>query len=386
MYSVQEVAKLWKLSDRRVREMCAKGLIPKAQKLGKSYLIPKDTPKPTKTKRVPEKPKSEICIISNNDNNLIASSLCYNFFCDEINVDTNNKILKLSNRLRCNHLDTKTILKNLEESKYKLIIFVETLDKKILKNINNTKVVYIGNNEAKNLPAYQIIKYNLPDTTHMSTLALSFLSQEGILKQIYNIISSIRADSFPIPLTFNFNNTIYPSNLIYNLPSIQKSYDFLASQYEFIDPSQTIYNVSIGNLVEFSDSNQELDYAVKVINALKRNVSINFIYIFDKPKLGQICHHFTTKAYLQALNQNSALYFVNKANLSLKTLEFINEGIILYGNQGVYHDKISEYSLGYVNANNSHIEQYQLIINELLKNCTKITNIEEMEKFYELHK
>jgi len=44
--STQEAAKLWGISDRRVRKLCSEGKIPGALKTGKSYTIPADAKKP----------------------------------------------------------------------------------------------------------------------------------------------------------------------------------------------------------------------------------------------------------------------------------------------------------------------------------------------------
>lgn len=45
--TAQEVAKLWGISDRRVRILCSEGKVEGAEKIGKSYRIPADAKKPT---------------------------------------------------------------------------------------------------------------------------------------------------------------------------------------------------------------------------------------------------------------------------------------------------------------------------------------------------
>lgn len=43
----KEAGELWGITDRRVQELCAKGKIKGAQRLGgKMWVIPKDTPRP----------------------------------------------------------------------------------------------------------------------------------------------------------------------------------------------------------------------------------------------------------------------------------------------------------------------------------------------------
>ncbi len=42
----QQAAKLWNITDRRIQELCAKGRIDGAVRLGRGWLIPKSTSKP----------------------------------------------------------------------------------------------------------------------------------------------------------------------------------------------------------------------------------------------------------------------------------------------------------------------------------------------------
>ena len=44
--TVQEAARLWGVSDRRVTVLCKEGRLPGAEKTGKSWRIPSDTAKP----------------------------------------------------------------------------------------------------------------------------------------------------------------------------------------------------------------------------------------------------------------------------------------------------------------------------------------------------
>ena len=44
--SSQQAAELWSITDRQVQSLCSQGKIIGATKLGRAWLIPKDTPKP----------------------------------------------------------------------------------------------------------------------------------------------------------------------------------------------------------------------------------------------------------------------------------------------------------------------------------------------------
>jgi len=59
--TAQEAARIWGISDRRVRKLCAEGKIAGAVKSGKSYSIPADAKKPTGTSGRPGKSGDENC-------------------------------------------------------------------------------------------------------------------------------------------------------------------------------------------------------------------------------------------------------------------------------------------------------------------------------------
>ena len=42
-----EMSKIWGISSRRISLLCSQGRVPGAEKMGKTWLIPKDAVKPT---------------------------------------------------------------------------------------------------------------------------------------------------------------------------------------------------------------------------------------------------------------------------------------------------------------------------------------------------
>jgi len=57
----QQAAGQWRISDRRIQELCAKGRIDGAVRLGRGWLIPKNTPKPTDGRtKVAKQPKTTV--------------------------------------------------------------------------------------------------------------------------------------------------------------------------------------------------------------------------------------------------------------------------------------------------------------------------------------
>lgn len=51
----QQAALLWGISERRIQSLCSKGRVKGATKLGRAWLIPKDTPKPIDARTIAAK-------------------------------------------------------------------------------------------------------------------------------------------------------------------------------------------------------------------------------------------------------------------------------------------------------------------------------------------
>ena len=61
--SVSEIAKLWNLSKRSVRNYCAEGRIPGAYLVGKTWMIPSDAVKPGRKARISDSKKTLLDIL-----------------------------------------------------------------------------------------------------------------------------------------------------------------------------------------------------------------------------------------------------------------------------------------------------------------------------------
>jgi len=192
-----------------------------------------------------------------------------------------------------------------------------------------------------------------------------------------------------LPLYIEISDINEKQNLIKNFSSIQDSYNFFIEQYKTFDENDRYYTVAIFNDVEFSDSNQELDYLKHAINALEKGVQAHIIYIYDEITLPIVCKHFSTKLYINHINDNSGIYMISKKDvekLNPDYLNYIDQGIICYSNKSVYHDHITEFSLGYVNAHAEDLEYCEKMCQVIVSNSIKIKTLAELEGFYELHR
>ena len=73
--SVREIAKLWKMSERSVRNYCAEGKIPDAFLTGKTWNIPENAVKPDRKNKHVDKPKTLLDILKNEMKNKIKGGI-----------------------------------------------------------------------------------------------------------------------------------------------------------------------------------------------------------------------------------------------------------------------------------------------------------------------
>jgi len=73
--SVSEIAKLWNMSERSIRNYCAEGKIPDAFLTGKTWNIPENTIKPDRKNKHIEKPKTLLDILKYEMNNKIKGGI-----------------------------------------------------------------------------------------------------------------------------------------------------------------------------------------------------------------------------------------------------------------------------------------------------------------------
>ena len=73
--SVREIAKLWKMSERSVRNYCAQGKIPDSFLTGKTWNIPENAVKPDRKNKHIDKPKTLLDILKNEMKNKIKGGI-----------------------------------------------------------------------------------------------------------------------------------------------------------------------------------------------------------------------------------------------------------------------------------------------------------------------
>ena len=382
MLTVEQISKAWNISSRRVRELCSQGKIEGVVKVGRSYLIPDNAERFfAKKANVSDAVGDNAILIICADNNPIASAIAHNFFINDYEVYCNKKIVSLEKGDKIKKFTSQ----KMDYSSFQMVIFIDTYYN--IENLNTTQMVYIGRKKQKDINLFQIIYHDI-SFENLTYHGKIFFSESGVLKEIYDLLQLKISNKINLPLCIEAPNYYDDSLLIKNFGSIQESYNFLTKQYESFDESDKYYTVAVFNEVEFSDSNQELNYLKAALNAIDRGVQANLVYIVDETTLQLVCTHFSTRLYLKHAN-NSNIYLISKNDLEKfypEYLDYINEGIICYAGKSVYHDKLTEFSLGYVNAGEEDIKYCENMCEDIIAKSTKINTIKDLEEFYELHR
>lgn len=384
MLSVEQVSKIWNISGRRVRALCASGAIAGAQKVGRSYLIPDDAVNPKETKTKPQSSGfDKVLIVTKDKDSFVARAIAHNFLTNEKEVYCNASLKPLS---KLHHIK-KVTAKTFCELDFVAVVFVNCFDEAFYDE--NSSMVYVGKKTVKDNRFLKIIGFDLVDDGKLSYHGKMFYAEEGVLKQIYSLLELKLEGKISLPATIDLSGCESEPELVKRFASIQKAYEFLREQYYSFDETDEFTHIAISNEVEYSDSNQELDYFKSILLSLKKGVHANFIYLYDKRNLSKICNHFTTRMYAENLNEDSGIYFISYDKLKKDKPEickYIDQGVIYYANKSVYHDEITEYTLGYINASLDDIERGRKVTEFLLSNSEKVSNLKELEAFYELHK
>ena len=156
MLSVEQVSKIWNVSGRRVRALCASGAIAGAQKVGRSYLIPDDAKNPKEIK-VKQKPSDvdKILIVTKDKDSFIAKAIAHNFLLDEKEVFCTTNLQPLSKLHRIKKVNSKTFC----EYEFVLTVFVNCFDENFCSQ--EDEVVYVGKKNIKNDRILKIVGFDL---------------------------------------------------------------------------------------------------------------------------------------------------------------------------------------------------------------------------------
>ena len=384
MLTVEQVSKIWGVSGRRVRALCASGAISGVQKAGRSYLLPDDVvnPKDIKVKTEPNV-ADKILIVVKDKSSFLARAIAHNFLVGGKEVCSNMTIEPLAK----NHKIKKVTANSVSNFNFQAVIFVNCFDEAFL--IENVPRMYVGKKPLKEKSVLQIVNFELIEDDQLSYHGKMFYAEEGVLKEICSLLQMKIENEITLPLVIDLNQFFVNPTLIKTFSSVQKSYEFLEEQYVAFDENDEYTHIAISNDVEFSDSNQELDYFKNILLSLKKGVHVNFVFLYKKETLSKICNHFTTKTYAENLNENSAIYFLEYDRLKKEHpdfVDYVDQGVIYYSDKSVYHDQITEFSLGYINANVEDIDFCKKLCQFLFAKGTKVLNLKELEEFYELHK
>ena len=379
MKTIAEMAKIWDMSTRQLRYLIKTNKIEGVQLVGKTYMIPDNAKNPNSTAKEELSINEEnlIFIATKYSSSLLFKSIVYNLKDDMQNfcVFTKDTVSDCENQFKLNKLNEM-----IEKYSPSLVVCGEC-DTPV--NYEKSKILCINqkfNNSLKDVS--QIYNYSLPKEEDFTSHGLQMYFKEGICRAIYAKLIDSLNNQQELAIGYNLMNQTPSPMLRQKLPTVQASYSLLCKRLDEATPDDNITNVSIWNEVEYSDSNNEINYYSHILSAIERGVSIDFVYINEAHTIEHMKNNFAIKAISNHLSEKARFFMLEKSKLNDKVLQEISEGFIVYSNKSIYCDEISPYSLGRISARKEDIEKYSALAEKLKKMSMIISSKEEWIKNY----
>lgn len=380
MKTIAEMSKIWDISTRQIRYLIKNNKIDGVKLVGKTYFIP-DNAKNPEVKVVKEIILDEtnlIFVVAKNTETVLFKSIISNMQDDQQNfcVFTNSPID--SENITC--FKASALSSMLKKYTPSLILFVECENKNL--ETGDISTLYINQKFNKKEGVSQIYNYALHCEADFTNHGLSLYFKEGVCYAIYKIILSVLNNNITTPVAYNMLNKLYSPSLKYKLPTIQASYSLLIKRLDEAPRGFNIMNVSGWNDIEYTDSNNEINYYSHIFSAIERGVNIDFVFINTPKALAFMKKSFAIKAIIEHLGDNAKIYMVDRNNISKDLLETLHEGFNVYGTESIYYDDLSDYSLGGISADKADIARYTNCANKLKQKAVVISSKKEwIEKY-----
>lgn len=289
-----------------------------------------------------------VVIKSNKESNLTKAIVTY-MESEKINYVIEENILKLSSDIK------KIIYLDEESSDYT----------DLLKN-KNIPIIMVSNkrnimNDCLNIN-YMVTNL-IDDKTKYTDVQNEYLIKKGIYHIFLEKLGEL------IENTENYNGIIYdltelkpiPSNWIFGFDSINDTYNWLSKKNkmlpnEFIRKVVNFYNDKV-----YDDSLREINYLTEKLMEIKQGKNIIDVFICNKDELKLFRKNYFFNLLIKNISTKYKFYLIDKDKMFLQDKDIATkllDGVAIY-NDCVYKDTYNdEFSLGYVDCNESTIKEY----------------------------
>ena len=216
-----------------------------------------------------------------------------------------------------------------------------------------------------------IITNLIYDETNYTEVQNEYLLKKGIYHIFLEKLSEL------IENTNNYDGIIYdltelkliPNNWIFNFDSINDTYDWLSKKNKML-PNEFVRKViNFYDDKVYNDSLREINYLTEKLTEIKDGKNMIDIFICNKDELGLFEKNYFFKLLIKNISSTYKLFLIDKDQLLVNEKELtkkLKDGIAIY-NDCVYRDTYDdEFSLGYVDCNESTIEEYNKYFDYIL--------------------
>lgn len=273
-----------------------------------------------------------------------------------------------------NYMESEKIDYIVEENIFKLtndikrIIYLdeENADYTDLLKNRNIPIIMISNkkniiNDCLNIN--YIITNLITDKTKYTDVQNEYLIKKGIyhifLEKLSELLENIN----------NYNGIIYdltelkpiPNNWMFGFDSINDTYNWLSKKNKML-PNDCIRKVvNFYNDKVYDDSLREINYLTEKLMEIKQGKNIIDIFICNKDELKLFEKNYFFKLLIKNISSTYKFYLIDKDKIFMEDKDIVTkllDGVAIY-NDCVYRDTYDdEFSLGYVDCNESVINEY----------------------------
>ena len=309
---------------------------------------------------------NKIAIKTNRQSNILKAIIDFMEY-EKINYITENDLSTISN-------DIKTIIYITEDD----IDSTTFLEKK------NISLIVISDKKRiinTNLNTNYIITELVHDEKGYTDVQKEYLFKQGIYHIFIEKLSEL------IENTNDYNGMIYdltelksiPNNWVFNFESINDTYSWLSKKNKMLPNSFVRKVINFYDDKVYDDSLREINYLTEKLMEIKEGKNIIDIFICTKDELKLFAKNYFFQLLVKNVSATYRLYLIDKDKLILNDKDIANklmDGIAIY-NDSVYRDTYdNEFSLGYVDCNESTIKEYNYYFDYILDNYSMEIKVE----------
>lgn len=163
----------------------------------------------------------------------------------------------------------------------------------------------------------------------------------------------------------NIENTYFGDN--------SQAYAWLLCNIAKLKKGSNIWAISLANINEWNESKEEKQFLKANMEAVKRGVRLERIFIVSKKDIENIKNNYAVKTQLENQNENLKIYILSEEKLLKENRNLYDEighGFFAYNNV-VFADSMDE-SRGYVITDAKRVNKLKKIFLSLKMNFTNL--------------